>query len=188
MADLPLFNWQQRALETAEPLTNYGLFSDPGTGKTYCALRIAQKWTSRAIVVCPLSVKKQWSQLAEGMGYELHIYHYEQLRNKEHFGDLRAMMDALDCTLILDESHRIKSPSTVTTKAVLKLAPMATHRLALTGTPTANSPADLYTQFKFLKPAHRIGTYREFQEEYIECLPASHPLYKRIAGRPFLPR
>ena len=188
MADLPLFDWQQRALTEAEQRMNYGLFSDPGTGKTYCALRIAQKWTPRAVVVCPLSVKKQWAQLAESMGYELHVYHYEQLRNKEHFGGLHAMMDAFACTLILDESHRIKSPSTVTTKAALKLAPIATHRLALTGTPTANSPADLYTQFKFLKPAHRMGTYREFQEEYIECLPASHPLYKRIAGRPFLPR
>ena len=188
MEDLPLFAWQERALAAASERNSYGLFSDPGTGKTYCALRIAQSWTDTALVVCPLSVKEQWAKEARRMMFPVDIYHYEQLRNPNFF---RAIVDKLrvgNCTFILDESHRIKSRSTATTKAALKLAPLAVRRLALTGTPTANSPADLYTQFQFLQPQRKMEPYRDFQSEYIEALPYDHPLMKRIPGRPFIAR
>jgi hypothetical protein len=188
MENKPLFDWQRKALNEAAPRNSYGLFSDPGTGKTYCALLIAQKWTNSAVVVCPLSVKKQWIDDAIAVGVPTLVFHYEQLRNKRYFATISSVLHAKPTTLILDESHRIKSPSTVTTKAALKIAPLAPNRLALTGTPTANSPADLYTQLKFLQPERRMETFREFQSEYIEELPANHPLRKRIAGRPFLPQ
>jgi len=186
MEEKQLFTWQQKALDESAKRTSYGLFSDPGTGKTYCALRIAQRWTDNALVVCPLSVKEQWAKEAKLVGVPTEIYHYEQVRNKRYFDVIVNKLRAGQTTFILDESHRIKSPSTATTKAVLKLAPLATTRLALTGTPTANSPADLYTQLKFLQPERKMETYRDFQSEYIEALPANHPLMKRIAGRPFI--
>jgi len=63
MEKLPLFAWQQRALTAARDRTSYGLFSDPGTGKTYCALRIAANWTDSAVVVLP-----SFSQVAVGQG------------------------------------------------------------------------------------------------------------------------
>lgn len=188
MEEKQLFTWQQKALNESAERTSYGLFSDPGTGKTYCALRIAQRWTEKALVVCPLSVKEQWAKEAKVVGVPTDIYHYEQLRNKRYFDVIASKLVGGRTTLILDESHRIKSPSTATTKAALKLAPMASARLALTGTPTANSPADLYTQLKFLQPQRKMETYRDFQSEYIEALPATHPLMKRIAGRPFIPQ
>lgn len=186
MEDKPLFNWQQKALDETQKRNSYGLFSDPGTGKTYCALRIAQRWTTSALVVCPLSVKAQWAKEANDLGYPCDVYHYEQLRNKRYFDVIVNKLRTGTSTFILDESHRIKSPSTQTTKLALKLAPLAIRRLALTGTPTANSPADLYTQLKFLQPERKMETYRDFQDEYIQALPASHPLMKRIAGRPFI--
>ena len=188
MDDLPLFTWQRQALEAAQGRTSYGLFSDPGTGKTHCALRIAQRWTQSALVVCPLSVKEQWAREAERVGIATDVYHYEQLRNVNFFRKIADKLRGGTTTFVLDESHRIKSPSTLTTKLALKLAPVAVNRLALTGTPTANSPADLWTQFRFLQPERKIGTYRDFQSEYIVELPASHPLRKRISGRPFLPQ
>lgn len=188
MEEKQLFTWQQKALDATVGRTSYGLFSDPGTGKTYCALRIAQRWTESALVVCPLSVKEQWAKEARTVGIPADIYHYEQLRNKRYFDVIANKLKKGTATFILDESHRIKSPSTATTKAALKLAPIAPTRLALTGTPTANSPADLYTQLKFLQPDRKMETYRDFQSEYIEALPANHPLMKRIAGRPFIPQ
>ena len=187
MATQTLFDWQYRALQAAAPRDSYGLFSDPGTGKTYCALAIAQAWADSAIVVCPLSVKKQWVNEAARIGYPLDVYHYEQLRNKKHFATVLSSLVGSDRTLILDESHRIKSPGTATTKAALKLAPMARRRLALTGTPTANSPADLYTQMRFLQPGRKMESYRDFQQEYMVSLPASHPLRKRIGNNVFVP-
>ena len=188
MEEKQLFTWQQKALDATVERNSYGLFSDPGTGKTYCALRIAQRWTESALVVCPLSVKEQWAKEAKDLGIPADIYHYEQLRNKRYFDVIVNKLKKGNATFILDESHRIKSPSTATTKAALKLAPLAPTRLALTGTPTANSPADLYTQLKFLQPDRKMETYRDFQSEYLEALPASHPLMKRIAGRPFIPQ
>jgi hypothetical protein len=181
------FAWQTAALQSAADRTAYGLFADPGTGKTYCALRIAQSWTPSAVVVCPLSVKKQWIREASRLGYKVAVFHYEQLRILRYFEQILEVLSESPTTLILDESHRIKSPSTQCTKAALRLASHAHRRLALTGTPTANSPADLYCQLKFLDPDKKMGSYREFQERYIVSLPPGHPLRRRIAGRPFLP-
>jgi len=188
MDNLPLFAWQQRALTAARDRNSYGLFSDPGTGKTYCALRIAAQWTDSAVVICPLSVKSQWVKEGHRVGLFIKVYHYEQLRNAKFFQEIEHYLRTQVCTLILDESHRIKNPSTVTTKAVLKLSKIVAYRLALTGTPTSNSPADLWTQFKFLWPERRLESYKDFQAEYIHALPPDHPLVKRIPGNPFIPR
>jgi hypothetical protein len=188
MENRPLFAWQQQALNDCANRMSYGLFSDPGTGKTYCALRIAQTWAFSALVVCPSSVKKQWLREAQNLGMPVQLYHYEQLRNKETYKEIADSLRKGTSTFILDESHRIKSPSTLTTKLALKLAPLALNRLALTGTPTANSPADLYCQFKFLEPDRKMESYRDFQHQYIEALPDNHPIMKRIAGRPFIPK
>jgi SNF2 family DNA or RNA helicase len=181
-----LFKWQQEALDRSATEASYGLFADPGTGKTFAALTIAKEWTNNAIVVCPLSVKDQWHKEAKIVKIPTAVFHYEQLRQKDSFNAIAKALKSQDTTLILDESHRIKSPSTQTTKAALKIAPLAKRRLALTGTPTANSPADLYTQLAFLRPERKMETYRDFQSEYIESLPYNHPLMKKIGGRPFI--
>lgn len=182
------FAWQNEALSAAAGRNHYALFAEPGTGKTFCALRIARSWSERAVVVCPLSVKHQWEKESKEIGYHVHVFHYEQLRIIRFFEEIRKLLVQSPTTFILDESHRIKSPGAQVTKAALKLAPMAAHRLVLTGTPTANSPADLYTQLKFLDPARKNGSYRDWQEQYIVALPAGHPLRRHIAGRPFLPQ
>ncbi len=54
--------------------------------------------------------------------------------------------------MILDESHRIKSPDAKRTKRVLSLGTYARTKRILTGTPLANSPFDIYTPVKFLHP------------------------------------
>lgn len=185
--DFKPFAWQTAALQAAAERESYGLFADPGTGKTYCAVRIAKSWTPRAVVVCPLSVKEQWRKEALRNDYDVAVYHYEQLRIPRYFEEIRQTLMSGPVTLVLDESHRIKSPTTKVTKAALALALYSHRRLVLTGTPTANSPADLYCQLKFLEPKTKMGSYREFQERYIVPLPPGHPLRRRIAGRPFLP-
>ena len=52
--------------------------------------------------------------------------------------------------LILDESHRIKSPSGKQSWACAEIAKASTRRLALTGTPMPHSPLDIYSQFRAL--------------------------------------
>lgn len=53
---------------------------------------------------------------------------------------------------VLDESVRIKNPKAKRTIRVLARGKGATFRRILTGTPVANSPFDVYTQFQFLDP------------------------------------
>lgn len=54
--------------------------------------------------------------------------------------------------LVLDECVRIKEPNAKRTKRVQAMAPHAKYRMALTGTPVTNSPFDVFSPIKFLRP------------------------------------
>jgi SNF2 family DNA or RNA helicase len=60
--------------------------------------------------------------------------------------------------IILDESHRIKSPSARKATALVKLGPIADYRIICTGTAVtkAKRTFDLYMQWKFLRPESRL--------------------------------
>lgn len=55
--------------------------------------------------------------------------------------------------VVADEAHRAKSPKAKQTRALWALGDRAPHRFALTGTPIANSPADLWSIMRFVAPA-----------------------------------
>jgi SNF2 family DNA or RNA helicase len=56
-------------------------------------------------------------------------------------------------TIIADEIHRSKSPSAKQTRALWSISDKAEFRFALTGTPIANAPDDLWSILRFLSPA-----------------------------------
>ena len=56
------------------------------------------------------------------------------------------------CLLVIDESHKIKNPSAKRTKFLLSISKMAHYRRILSGTPIANGPQDIFSQFMFLNP------------------------------------
>lgn len=68
---------------------------------------------------------------------------------------------------VLDESHYIKSPSTKRWKFAQKLRDRSKARMCLTGTPIANTPLDLYTQFEFLgKGWSGFSNWKAFRSFY----------------------
>lgn len=69
-------------------------------------------------------------------------------------------------TVILDESHRIKSPTGKASKFAAALGTKAKRRLCLTGTPMPHSPLDLYAQFRFLDAAIEGTSFVRFREKY----------------------
>lgn len=75
--------------------------------------------------------------------------------------------------VILDESHRIKSPTGVTSKIVGKIGEKATRRLCLTGTPMPHSPLDLFGQFRFLDAGVFGTSYGRFRDEFA----VTHPRF-----------
>lgn len=85
--------------------------------------------------------------------------------------------------IILDESHRIKSPSAKKSTALHSLGPIADYRLLLTGTVVTKSKRlfDIYSQWKFLNP-DRFGemTFSDFKHEYGRWL--ARDKYEKFVG------
>lgn len=68
--------------------------------------------------------------------------------------------------VVLDESHRIKSPTSAISKFCWSLGRKAEYRLALTGTPMPHAPLDLWSQFCFLNPAI-FGKCQNFRNRFL---------------------
>ncbi len=71
----------------------------------------------------------------------------------------------LDC-VVLDESHRIKSPGSRVSLYCAELGKRVLYRMALTGTPAHNSPLDVYAQYRFLDPGVFGTNFSAFRNRY----------------------
>ncbi len=68
---------------------------------------------------------------------------------------------------IIDEAHTVKNHSAVRTQNASSLLKQCARRINMTGTPTANSILDLYSQFHILDPGIiGLPTYWAFRERY----------------------
>jgi SNF2 family DNA or RNA helicase len=76
--------------------------------------------------------------------------------------------------LILDESHRIKSPGSRVSMFMATLARRARRRLALTGTPLPHSPLDIYGQYRATDPSIFGTSYARFRDRYADMNPVLH--------------
>lgn len=72
--------------------------------------------------------------------------------------------------MVLDESHKIKSPSGKAANMIVSMAEKFPYRVILTGTPLtkANRAHDIYMQWQFLNPGRfsDLPTAAEFKEHY----------------------
>jgi len=89
------------------------------------------------------------------------------------FANRKAVINWLDgkpAAGVLDESHKIKSPSGRASTMVVSMRPLFNYRLILTGTPVtkAKRTFDLYMQFKFLNPVRfaEWPTVDEFKNHF----------------------
>jgi len=111
--------------------------------------------------------------------------------NSEAFGAsanaLDFAIDFLDsgesAMVVVDESHRIKTPTASTTKRIVKLRNHSSYRRILTGT-VGENPFDLFSQFEFLDPTIlETDSYTAFKSEYAELMPQSSGIMRHIAMR-----
>lgn len=68
--------------------------------------------------------------------------------------------------IILDESHKAKSAGSKTSKACFLLGKRSLRRLCLSGTPMANSPLDVYGQYRFLDSSIFGTNHASFLDKY----------------------
>ncbi len=153
------------------------LYMGMGTGKTKCVIdAIVNLEARRVLVVAPLSVLPAWSTQVDRHAAEpIHVAVLDRgtvaqkrdraqlLLSREHtamvvvnyesawrqpFGDWALAQDW--DMLVLDESHRIKSPGGKASRWGAKIGPRVPRRVALTGTPMPHSPMDIYGQYRAL--------------------------------------
>jgi SWI/SNF-related matrix-associated actin-dependent regulator 1 of chromatin subfamily A len=168
------------------------LFDEQGLGKSKqlidaIAAEIEAGSLDGALIVCPNGLKSTWADEIErfstlpyavfGAGRKARRVAFRSLRaafyviNYEavaaELASLRALLRFKSIALVLDESHRIKSPAAQVTKAVLALRADAARRYVLTGTPVANKPQDLWSQVFFLDDGEALGvTFEQFRARY----------------------
>lgn len=83
-------------------------------------------------------------------------------------GELTNILQHKDIEMIIvDEFHRARNKSTLTTKALFKLIKHIPHRLALTGTPAYATTQDIWTMLHFLYP-DLFPSYWKFIDEFFK--------------------
>ena len=162
------------------------LADDMGLGKTlqticFLASQFEQQPDAKFIIVCPGSLIYNWQQELQKFCPSLTSFvYYGNNRKMDDFmaqksavlitaySTLRADVDKLKNvfwnTIVLDESHNIKTLYAQATKAVYQV--IAKHKIALSGTPIINNTFDLYAQLNYLLPGF-LGSQEFFRKEYV---------------------
>ena len=134
-----------------------------------------EMWTGKKAMVLDDKVKGTWQRFYELGMNDIFITNYESL--KKYFvkkmppkGQLQKSTDIemdprieLFKSVIIDEIHRCKNPSTIQAKVALRIAQGKQWRIGLTGTPVINKPIDLLPQLGI------IGTLKSakvFKDRY----------------------
>jgi SWI/SNF-related matrix-associated actin-dependent regulator 1 of chromatin subfamily A len=167
------------------------IFDEQGLGKTKIVLdallaEIRDGLLDGALIVCRKSLLFTWKSEIEkhtrlpcviltgaartlGARYLVfsHFYLTSYTIVPSEFQRLKRLLELRRFAIVLDESHAIKNPMGKTTQFVTQLSPLAIKRIILTGTPIANYPEDLWSQFFFLDGGTTLGDdFRYFTLKY----------------------
>lgn len=145
-------------------------------------------WSSTPNKAEKLAMAELWKP---GQALRVFTVNIEAIQMDRCLKEVLKFIQIFDAMIVVDESHRIKTPSITTTKNVMKLRKDSKFRRILTGTPVAQSPLDVFSQFAFLDPyILRCTTYTAFRARYAEIMPQTHPLIQSImrkTGKSFGP-
>ncbi len=187
-----LRDYQRAGLDWLDFLYNMRLggilADDMGLGKTVQViafierLRITKKLQAPVMIVVPVTVLFNWQNEINRFAPKLKVLQYKGQKSdreamqkrleKFHvvllsYGILLQDLESLQAApwqyIVLDESQKIKNPTTKTYRAVTALD--IPHRLCLTGTPVENSLGDLWAQLNFLNPG-MLGTLTQFEARF----------------------
>ena len=165
---LKLFPYQEVGVAFIELSKGKALIGDDmGLGKTAQSLAwlALHKEKRPVIVICPASIKVNWSReinkwipnssiqsIDTGKdviepGKEFYIVNYDLLRKHE-----QGLLDIGASVVILDEATYVKERKSQRTKATLKIAKSSPHVLALSGTPILNKPIEFFNILNLIAP------------------------------------
>jgi len=184
-----LHKYQQDIVAQAKTIPSLGLFLPPGLGKTATTLTIiAEQFKGSTLIIAPKRVAESvWSdeipkwehtkhltiskimgsqaQRAAALRVKTNIY-IINLENVAWLFDQKVsnMFD----NLVIDESSRFKDASTKRFKALKKHLKTFKRKIILTGTPTPQGYADLWSQVGILDLGQRLETsITKFRTKYM---------------------
>jgi len=168
------------------------LFDEQGLGKSKQLIdaitqEVLAGTLDGALILCPNTLKSNWateirrysplpcavfgnSRVGRSLAFSkltatFYIINYEAVVREVI--SVRALLKFKRLALVLDESHRIKTPNAKVTRAVHRLSGHAAKRVIMTGTPVANKPEDLWSQLFFLDDGATLGnSFNEFRRRY----------------------
>jgi len=205
--------YQMRGLGWLQFLHRLGLggclADDMGLGKTPTTLAHIAGLPGPHLVVCPLSVVRNWESEAARFVpmMRVMVHHGTGRADDAQFVNLAAQHDLvvttyqvaardLDtfqkvpwATVVLDEAQAVKNPDTRTARAMRAL--QAGQRIALTGTPVENRLSELWSIFQIVAPG-LLGNATQFRQHFVQPIerehdPAATLELRRLTG-PFLLR
>ena len=186
-----LRHYQRRALSWLQFLAKLGLggclADDMGLGKTATTLAHLLERPGPHLVVCPLSVVRNWSQEAARFTPKLDVKIHHGANRAQGLDDDDSLFDsdperqlvittygllprdlehlgAVDwSTVVLDEAQMVKNPNTKAARAVRQLR--ADQKIALTGTPVENRLSELWSILDAVNPG-LLGGLQKFREQF----------------------
>ncbi|KAK9468397.1 SNF2 family N-terminal domain-containing protein [Lipomyces arxii] len=121
--------------------------------------RELRKWLGRErVAVFVVDAKSNLLDFTKGRVYQVMIIGYEKLRLVQN-----ELMDVTFDLLVCDESHRLKSSTSKSAKALNSLK--TPRRVMLTGTPIQNDLGEFYTMIDFVNP-DLFSSYNAFKREF----------------------
>lgn len=182
---------QYEAIEFMKGDKNIPLFDEQGLGKskividTLCS-DIEKKIIDSALIICKKTLLDMWKKeiskhshlsatvlggTARKRGrsfmYFSHFYiiNYESLIPE--LERIKMFLNLRKFAVVLDESHKIKNPESKITRSILEIRNLAAKRIIITGTPIANRPEDLWSQFYFLDDGKTLGvSFKDFKDQF----------------------
>ena len=173
-------------------------FNEQRTGKTPIAiLTMEVRQLDKVLIVCPASMIYPWKDAYNfWTGKEAQVCvgspnkRIKIVKEWEHgpliisYGCLKEtirtggmlpyILDKKPGACIADEAHHFKCHTTATAKAMYQLSKVCKYRMALTGTPATNKPADIYGILRWLYP--------ESFKSYWDFIHDNFRTYKQYTG------
>jgi SWI/SNF-related matrix-associated actin-dependent regulator 1 of chromatin subfamily A len=145
------------------------LASEMGLGKSLTALLNYKRYADKSkpcIIVCPATLKENWRrECRKHFGYHAHILESRTPSHSLHYKKgiliinyeilqywVDYLIDLEPATLIWDECVKAKNPVAKCTKALRKLSHFIPRKIAISGTPLVNRPAELWPTLNMLRP------------------------------------
>lgn len=196
------YEFQQQGISFLTHVGSGIIGDDMGLGKTVQTMGAAhmlwkQGKVKKVLVICPSSLKYQWSsEIEKFLGHTNIVIDGKNAKEKKkaflkfvnsdylfgiaNYELVRTMADLMKDyhydVIIADEAHRLKNRESITYKAVKALP--STYRFASTGTPLQNNVEELYSLFEWVQPG-LLGKITDFKKRYI--------VFASKFGRKFVP-